>query len=200
MLKLHQLKSNKVTQKPNTLESSSDSLEDDDIVILDENFKPPIEKAEEVTILTKNDEWIYVYNPDSITYAFAKVFDLDFVGYDPPPSKEMGRKIENVKNGTDLSYRMIFKNSNNLTYIEQGVAAEFVDLETENGKVSISAWPVKRKIYTVSSGREEEIDLLDLFSKYPGFVDSKEAIKRIDDYFITEWKKIHGSEKQEYIR
>lgn len=183
----------------NALEPSSDSLEDDDIVILDENLKPPIERAEEVTILTKNDEWIYVYNPNSIDDAFVKAFGLDFVGFDPPLSKEMNKKIEEAKRGTDFTFRKIYKNRKGLSYIEYGLLPEFVDIKTERGKVRISAWPIKRKTYAVHSGREEEIDLLELFSKYNGFVDSKEAAKRIDNHFITEWNKIHGIKKQVYV-
>lgn len=186
---------------------TSGNLEDD-YIVLDENFKPPIERSltigkdtiEEVSILSADKEWIYAYSSDRLTNVFSKIFSLDFLDFVPKPNENIRADIKKIKNGRDFLIKIVFGNERSLTYIEQGVLPEFMDTRTENGVVTISAWPIKRKTYSVFGGREAEIDLLKVFSEYPGLVNSTETLKRINEHYTVEWNKIHGKKKADYVR
>jgi hypothetical protein len=172
-----------------------------DIIILDENMKPPIESGEEIAILDHNNDWIYVYNPDRFGSTFMEMFDLDFVDLEPKPNENSSEIIERIKRGSEFPTTIIVGNNKSLTYIEEGLLPEYVDLKTDDYVVKISAWPIKRKTHVVytNSKREEEIDLLKLFSNYSGIVTPEEALKRISKHFSSEWKKMHGNKNIDYL-
>jgi len=172
----------------------------EDVILLDEELKPPIEKDEEVAILGCNKEWLFVYDINRFVNNLARNFNLNFVSSNPQPSKEMGEKISKISKGSDLSFTMIFRNSNSLTSIECGVLPEYVQVKTDKGYIGISGWPIKRKMYAVQSGREEEVDLLEAFSKNPGVLTREETLKRVNKYFVSEWNKLHGNKKPVYVR
>ncbi|MFH0929591.1 MAG: hypothetical protein V1818_04575 [Candidatus Aenigmatarchaeota archaeon] len=192
--------------KPNIENSTTYRLEELDSLTLDEKHKPDIEGSttdglKEIALLGYNDKWIYVYKLDNFIDVFSDIFQCRFSDYDPRPDSMMHEKYKKMERGSDLQFRMLFKEGKHrINCLEMGLLPEYVEIKDEKRRVNIAGWPVKRKMYSGSLNKREpeEIDLLTLISNYLGAVNQKEVLERLDKHMKEEWQKLHGNKKPIY--